>query len=115
MQKKSINPGVFTALVLIGALLIAWLVYLFVLGNPNNFIDNNPQNQPKEGNFLGIIYKGGFIVPFLITMLITVITISIERLLTIAKARGRGNVAAFVKKVQYYLANNDIDAAEKEC
>ncbi|MBA3647168.1 MAG: MotA/TolQ/ExbB proton channel family protein [Chitinophagales bacterium] len=115
MQKTSNNSGLFTGIVLVGSFIIAWLVYVFVLGNPNNFIDNNPNNAPKEGNFLGIVYKGGFIVPFLITMLLMVITVSIERFLTIGKAKGTGNVNQFVKKVQYNLSNNDVDAAEKEC
>jgi biopolymer transport protein ExbB len=54
-------------------------------------------------------------VPVLMMMLITVITFSIERLITIFKARGRGNVASFVKKIQYLLTTGDLAGAEAEC
>jgi biopolymer transport protein ExbB len=44
-----------------------------------------------------------------------VITFSIERFLTINKALGKGNIADFIRRVQYHLANRNIDAALSEC
>jgi biopolymer transport protein ExbB len=61
------------------------------------------------------IYEGGIIVPLLIGMLLMVIVFSIERLLTIRKALGKGNIADFIRKVQYHLANRNVDAALAEC
>ncbi len=115
MQKKTDMSGLFTIIVLVAALIVAVIIYVFVLGNPGNFIDNNPENNPKQGNILGIIHKGGVIVPFLLTMLISVITFSIERIITIVRARGNGGVANFVRKVQYLLTTGDLAAAEAEC
>ncbi len=61
------------------------------------------------------IYEGGIIVPILIGMFLMVITFSIERLLTIRKALGKGSIADFIRKVQYHLANRNVDAALAEC
>ena len=44
-----------------------------------------------------------------------VIVFSIERYLTIRKALGNGSINDFVRKVQYHLANRNVDAALSEC
>jgi biopolymer transport protein ExbB len=69
--------------------------------------------KPKDG-FHGI-YEGGIIVPLLIGMLLMVIVFSIERFLTISKALGKGSIADFIRRVQYHLANRNVDAALSEC
>jgi len=47
----------------------AYCIFFFVLGNPDNFQGGNPENHPLEGNFLGIVYKGGVaVVPLLIAL-----------------------------------------------
>ncbi len=61
------------------------------------------------------MYEGGIIVPLLIGSLLTVLTFIIERLLTVSKASGKGNIAEFIRKVQYHLANKNVDAALAEC
>ncbi|HZF63619.1 MAG TPA: MotA/TolQ/ExbB proton channel family protein [Chitinophagaceae bacterium] len=61
------------------------------------------------------IYEGGIIVPLLIGMFLMVITFSIERFLTIQKALGKGSIADFIRRVQYHLANRNVDAALAEC
>ncbi len=61
------------------------------------------------------IYEGGVIVPLLIGMLLMVFVFSIERLLTIRKALGKGSIADFIRRVQYHLANRNVDAALAEC
>ncbi|MDB5250870.1 MAG: flagellar motor protein MotA [Flaviaesturariibacter sp.] len=73
-----------------------------------------PAHQKPIGQFHGI-YEGGIIVPLLIGMLLMVITFSIERFLTISKALGKGSIADFIRKVQYHLANRNVDAALAEC
>lgn len=93
-------------------LVIGILFYKFVCGNPDNFKANG---DPKEGNFLGIVFKGGFIVPVLFALFLTVLVFAFERLLTISKAKGNGSIQSFLQKVKYHLANKDIDAALKEC
>jgi biopolymer transport protein ExbB len=73
---------------------------------------------PKHEGPIGALprmYLGGIIVPVLIGCLLTVITFIIERFLTVSKAVGKGNISEFVRKVQYHLANKNVDAALQEC
>jgi biopolymer transport protein ExbB len=114
MDKKSNSSSLFPLLVIGVSLIIAIIIYQFILGNPANFVDAE-RETPKAGNIMGIMFKGGFLVPVILTMLMMVIVFSIERILTLAKAKGSGNLANFVRKVQYNLANNNIDEAVKEC
>jgi len=99
-------------------LVVAILIYMFVLGNPANFEDGDPTKHPVgEGinHTLGLIYKGGVIVPILLSLVLMSITFSIERFLTIGKASGKGSAESFVRKVQANLSAGDIDAAIAEC
>lgn len=99
-------------------LLVAILIYIFVLGNPANFEDNDPSKHPVPdgiNHVLGLVYKGGFIVPILISLVLMSLTFGIERYLTIGKASGKGSVEAFVRKIQSHLSSNNIDAAIAEC
>ncbi|RPI68325.1 MAG: MotA/TolQ/ExbB proton channel family protein [Ignavibacteriales bacterium] len=85
------------------------------MGNPENFQGNNNANLPKPGNYLGIIYKGGIIVPILMAILMMVITFSIERWITITKAKGKGRISSFVIRVYQKLSGSDIEGAINEC
>ena len=105
----------FALIVIPSAFIVGVLIYKFVLGNPNNFEGNDPANHPLPGNYLGIIYKGGVLVPLLLTLAMLVIIFPLERFLTISKAKGKGGMSAFVKKIRMMLANNDIDAAVNAC
>lgn len=112
---KNSNSGLFAALIIVVEFVIAILFFLFVLGNPDNFQGGNPDNHPIQGNYFGIVYKGGYIVPVLIALLMITITFSIERLITIGKAKGKGNVKTFVQKVKHLIATNNISQAIAEC
>ena len=112
---KNSNSGLFAAIIIVVEVTIAILFYKFVLGNPDNFVGGDPANHPLQGNYFGIVYKGGFIVPILIAMLMIVITFSIERLITIGRAKGRGNVKTFVQKIKHLIASNNISQAIAEC
>lgn len=83
--------------------------YAFVLGSSSNFASG------KGINWMGKMHEGGPIVPLLITLFLIVVVFVIERFLTITKALGKGNIADFVRKVQYHLANKNVDAALQEC
>ena len=62
---------------------VALLLYIYVLGNPANFQGGNINNNPLPGNYLGIVYKGGVIVPILMTLMLIVINLSIVKVITI--------------------------------
>ena len=107
--------NLFAALVIPIAFVIALFVYFILMGSPSNFQGNNSDNLPLQGNILGLIYKGGYIVPILMTLLITVLTYSIERYFTIRKALGNVAPVKFVSKLKGYLAVDDIKGAKEEC
>ena len=112
---KNSNSGLFAALIIVVEFVIAILFFMFVLGNPDNFQGGDPANHPLQGNYFGIVYKGGYIVPVLIALLMITITFSIERLITIGKAKGKGNVKTFVQKIKHLIATNNISQAVAEC
>jgi len=88
---------------------------LFVLGNPNNFQGGDPANQPVQGNLLGTMYKGGFMVPIILTCLLTDFAIIIERYFALRTAFGKTSLVKFVADIKAALAKNDLDAAQKLC
>lgn len=105
-------PFIVSALAIAICLVIGIIVYQFVLGAPGNF---DADGHPKDGNFLGIMYKGGFIVPILLGTLFTVLTFAIERFITIQKANGRGQTDKFVSKIKTLISAGDLDGAIAEC
>ncbi len=107
--------SVFAAVVIPVEILIAIALYVFVLGNPANFQGNDPANHPLPGNYLGIVYKGGFIVPILMSLLMMVLTFGFERILTIGRAKGKGSVKNFVQKIRALLSSNNLGQAIAEC
>lgn len=114
-SNKKNSGGWFAPLVIVIALAVAFAVYFLVFGNPSNFEGNDPSKNPIPGNYFGMIYKGGMVVPFLMTMFILVVTFSIERFITIGKAAGIGSVDRFMHKVREALAMNNVNAAVQEC
>ncbi|MDP1728096.1 MAG: MotA/TolQ/ExbB proton channel family protein [Bacteroidota bacterium] len=94
------------------------LIYVYVLGNPSNFEGGDSESHPIPegvGHVLGLMYKGGKIVPILLALVLMSITFSIERFLTIGKAQGKGNAESFVRKIQGHLSANNSNAAIEEC
>jgi biopolymer transport protein ExbB len=122
MSNKSSKGGlmealrsVFTLGAMIIALIVSYLLFKFVMGNPINFEGNNPAGTPLPGNYLGIIYKGGMIVPLLMTVNLILIIFSIERVITLTRASGKGRINVFVKNLQGLLDNNKIEDAIVAC
>jgi biopolymer transport protein ExbB len=105
----------FTMVSILIAFVIAIIVYLYVMGNPVNFEGGNPDGHPLPGNYLAMIYKGGYIVPLLITVNLLVIIFAFERGITLAKAAGKGRINVFVKQLQNFLANDKIEDAVAAC
>ena len=85
---KDALSSVFAVSSLLIALAASIVIFLFVFGNPLNFEGNNPAGHPLPGNFLAMIYKGGPIVPLLLTCILVLLIFTIERLITIEYARG---------------------------
>ena len=78
-------------------------------------MNNDPNNHPLPGSFLGTIYKGGVVVPIIQTLLLTVIALSVERYLAIRSAFGRGSLVKFVANIKSALAAGDMKKAQELC
>ncbi|MEX6686289.1 MotA/TolQ/ExbB proton channel family protein [Danxiaibacter flavus] len=101
-------------------IILGYIIWRFVIGNPANFTKPDPAGGfwPKHEGPIGTftkMYLGGIIVPILIGTFLTVVCFVIERFLTVTKATGTGNIAEFIRKVQFHLANKDVDKALAEC
>ena len=102
-------------------LIIGYIIWRFIIGNPDNFTAPDksgawfwPSHQGPT-TALSRMYLGGIIVPILIGCFLVVLTFVIERILTVSKASGKGSIPDFIRKVQYHLANKDVDKAMAEC
>jgi biopolymer transport protein ExbB len=132
-KESSTASNLFATLVIPICLLIGVALFIFVLGKPSNFTipeDVAKSNSavslafydvdthsylPHPGNYGGMAYKGGFIVPILMGMLLMVFVFSIERFIVIGKATGKGSLDGFVKRIQSLLGSGNIQAAVAEC
>ncbi len=133
MKESSYAADLSALLVIPMCLIIGFCLFLFLLGRPENFIiedaiaktnssislsfyhDDTTHILPKAGNYAGMAYKGGFIVPVLIGMFLMVFVFSVERLIVIGKATGKGSLNSFIKKIQGFLSVGNISAASTEC
>jgi len=104
----------------LACIILGYIIWRFIIGSPNNFLEGKGNggfwpDRDKPTNGIARMYLGGIIVPILIGCFLTVLTFVIERLLTVAKASGTGNIAEFIRKVQFNLANKEVDKALAEC
>lgn len=113
-EGSSALKSFFAGIIIIVLAVLSIVIYTFVMGNPGNFEGGDPVKGHPH-NALGIIYKGGVIVPILMTFFLMVITFSIERFITINRANGNGSIDAFVRKIKSLLARNDMQGAMAEC
>jgi biopolymer transport protein ExbB len=115
-KKEGTGSNIFASLTIVICILIGFLLWKFVMGDPSNFVGGDPENgHPLQNNYFGMVYKGGLIVPILMGMFLMVIVFSIERFIVISKAAGNGSVDVFVRKVQSFLSAGNIEAAMAEC
>jgi biopolymer transport protein ExbB len=112
---KDALQNIFAASAILIAFVVSYLLFTNVMGDPANFEGGNPHGHALEGNYLGIVYKGGFIVPILMTCVLTLIIFIIERLITLSRAKGKGRLNVFVRKLQIMLAEDKIEEAIEAC
>jgi biopolymer transport protein ExbB len=111
-KPKNSGSALINLAIVVVCLLAAIGIYTGVLGAKGNF--GAPDHEDPK-NLMGIMYKGGFLVPILIGTLLCVLVFIIERAITVFKAKGSMGNGEFIRKVQFNLANNNIDAAIAEC
>jgi biopolymer transport protein ExbB len=109
-KPKNTNTMLLNFLVVVACAAVAHAIFHIIFGDKSNF---NAEGHPI--NFAGTLYSGGFVIPLLMSMFLVLIAFVVERALTIFKARGKVAGGEFVRKVQFHLANKNIDAALAEC
>ena len=91
-QKKSSFKGIKSAgWVIVCCFILAICIYEFLLGNPGNFVNNDPNNHPLPGNFLGTIY------------------------FALRSAFGKGTLVKFVENIKGALSAGDLQKAQEIC
>lgn len=114
-KESSSNGGnIFSGIVIVACILIGFFVWKVIMGASSNFEGGNPETG-HPNNVLGTVYKGGMIVPVLLGMLLMVVVFSVERFMVISKAAGKGNLDAFMKKIQASVNSGDINGAIDAC
>jgi len=114
-SKKTSNlQAYFTVAVMIIELIIAIVIYKKILGDSSHFEGGNVEKGHPLDIF-GTVYKGGIIVPLLITIVLMVITFAVERLITIMRAKGTGNISNFVRSIRELVEAERIDEAMAAC
>ncbi|GAA4455956.1 MAG: MotA/TolQ/ExbB proton channel family protein [Chitinophagaceae bacterium] len=111
-KPKNTSGFMINLLFVLGAVALAHIIFYVVFGNQSHFLD---EHKHKAKDFMGTLYTGGWVVPILMSTLFVLIIFIIERALCIMKAKGKVPAGEFVRKVQYHLANKNIDAALAEC
>lgn len=114
IEKSNKFTSLFAVVVIPVIICVCLLLFFFVLGNESNFEGGDPvKGHPL--NYLGTVYKGGIIVPFLMSCFVMVITFSVERFLTIQKAYGKGSIDKFLRDVKNALSRNELEEATERC
>ena len=98
--------------IIVVCFILAVCFFKFFLGNSDHI---GPNGEVIDGNIWGTIYKGGIVVPVILTLLFTVIALSIERWLALRTAFGKGKLPQFVANIKAALNANDFAKAEDLC
>ena len=67
---KDALQNIFATSAILIAFIVSEVLFSQVMGNPVNFEGGNHAGKALEGNYIGIIYKGGQIVPILMTLVL---------------------------------------------
>jgi biopolymer transport protein ExbB len=113
-KKNSGFKGVKDAwIILVLCCALAYCFYFFVLGDPSHFIGGDRDGHPAD--LMGTVYKGGFVVGLILTLLLTVIVLGVERFFAIKSASGKMNLAKFTAQVKEAIKAQKFDEAKALC
>src|ERR1700743_1651058 len=112
-ESSSSAGSMFSSFAIPICIVVSVLVFFFFLGDGSHYKGGDPNAEATD--VFGLVHKGGYVVPIIMSCLLMVITFSIERFVVIGKASGTGSVDTFVKKVQAFLNSGNIEAASAEC
>lgn len=111
-KKGKRNFHISSIWVILGCAILAFWFFYGICGDPANF---DEKGHPISGNIFGTLYQGGFVIPIVMTLLLTVIALSVERAFALRKARGKGSLVKFVANVKEELNAENISKATELC
>ena len=115
-KKSSGFQGVKNAFfIILVCFVLAVLFFKYILGAPEHFVNGDPTQPVKDGNLMGTVYKGGVVVPVIITLLFSVIALSIERFFALRTAFGKSSLGKFVISVKKAIIAGDMAKAQELC
>ncbi len=101
-------------IILVICFIIAFCFYKFFLGDASHFAGgDNVNGHPID--IYGTVYKGGFVVSVIITLLLTVITLGVERFFAIKSASGTIKLAKFTKDIKELIRAQKFTEARAMC
>ena len=113
-KKSSGFKGVKDAwIILVICCALAYAFYFWVLGDPSHFQGGDKNGHPAD--LMGTVYKGGFVVGLILTLLLTVIVLGVERFFAIKSASGKINLAKFTTQVKDAIKAQDFGKAKDLC
>ncbi len=101
------KQGTFTIITLVLALIIANVFYWVILTGMDKGIENTP--------LIHQIRQGGILVPFLITITLMLLTFIVERIITLAKAKGTAPLSTFFSNFIHSVREGKYDDATTLC
>ncbi len=109
--KKS--RGISAGIIIFCCAILASSFYFLILGDKSHFVNGDTNNHPLD--MFGTVFKGGYNVMIVITLLLTVLALSVERFFAIGRAKGKGNLINFVYDLKEQLSKGDLKTAEALC
>ncbi|MGN1263219.1 MAG: MotA/TolQ/ExbB proton channel family protein, partial [Prevotella sp.] len=113
--KKSVGfGGVKNAwIIMVICCIAAYSFYYLVLGNPDNFVGGDREGHPAT--LMGTVFKGGVVVGVILTLLLTVICLGVERFFALRSAFGTMSLGKFTRQVKELIKASKFDEAQKLC
>ena len=110
--KKSKRGGVSSGILIFGCAVVAFIFFFGYCGHEKFF---DAKGHPLDGNIFGTLYMGGFVIPVVMTLLLSVLALSVERAFALNRAKGKNNLMKFVDGVKVKIEAEDLQGARKMC
>lgn len=110
-QQTSRSKGVSAGFIILGCAVVAFAFFFGYCSLDSHFDEKGI--HPTD--VFGTLYQGGFVIPCVLTLLLTVFCLSFERFFALNRASGKGSISKFVIAAKAKLAKGDIDGANKLC
>ncbi|MDE5948645.1 MAG: MotA/TolQ/ExbB proton channel family protein [Prevotella sp.] len=115
-KKSTGTVGVKNAIwILAVCCVIAYCIYFFVFGHPSHFVNGDNTGHPLPGDLIGTVYKGGPVVGLIITLLLSVIALTFERILAQRVSFGTMPLSKFTAQVKELIKAGKFDEAQALC